>query len=91
MNRKTKLLRLLALAMMKVEDVVGAVGYRLRASAMSTLADELDAVEGELYDEAMAYEDGPDREWGLRVHDWVYQDNTDTYNALANELEMEEA
>lgn len=93
MNRKVKLLRLLALALLKIEQAVCAVSYRVGEYTLSTLADNLAEEEDALYQAWLDVTPGDTAtaHWRKRLLDRQTEDNTELYNNLADELELEGA
>ena len=88
MNRKVKLLRLLALVLLKVERVVCAVSLKVGNLALSRYADQLAEEEDAFYYQLMA-QDIPEDEFNEEFDEYVALGTRD-FNKLATELNLEE-
>ena len=88
MNQKIKLLRLLALALLRVERAVSAVSLRVGQYTLSKYADQLAEEEDAFYDTLMS-SDLSEEEFNDEYDEYVAL-GTKEFNSLASELNLEE-
>lgn len=89
MNTKTKALRLLSLALLRLECVTRAVSRKVGEYTLASYIAEITQEEDVLFQDWLDAETVEEQNWAQRILDWATEDNTERYLQLADELDLD--